>query len=124
MDYHSEQSCKEASDRIEDKLFKDAVDGSFVVSPEGAGSYDAASGKFVFSDGFSEENVTISYTTPYPTSDPNFVMSGKVENKSTTYDKDGNGVKADKTIYSESKKDKISKLARMLTTTIMKSHGK
>lgn len=51
-------------------------------------------------------------------------MSGKVENKSTTYDKDGNGVKADKTIYSESKKDKISKLARMLTTTIMKSHGK
>ena len=73
---------------------------------------DASSGKFVFSDGFSEENVTISYTTPYPTSDPNFVMSGKVENKSTTYDKDGNGVKADKTIYSESKKDKISKTGK------------
>lgn len=104
--------AKKPLDRIEDKLFKDAVDGSFTVSPEGAGSYDASSGKFVFSDGFSEENVTISYTTPYPTSDPNFVMSGKVENKSTTYDKDGNGVKADKTIYSESKKDKISKTGK------------
>lgn len=104
--------AKKPLDRIEDELFKDAVDGSFTVSPEGAGSYDASSGKFVFSDGFSEENVTISYTTPYPTSDPNFVMSGKVENKSTTYDKDGNGVKADKTIYSESKKDKISKTGK------------
>lgn len=104
--------AKKPLDRIEDKLFKDAVDGSFTVSPEGAGSYDASSGKFVFSDGFSKENVTISYTTPYPTSDPNFVMSGKVENKSTTYDKDGNGVKADKTIYSESKKDKISKTGK------------
>lgn len=104
--------AKKPLDRIEDELFKDAVDGSFVVSPEGAGSYDASSGKFVFSDGFSEENVTISYTTPYPTSNPDFVMSGKVENKSTTYDKDGNGVKADKTIYSESKKDKISKTGK------------
>ena len=104
--------AKKPLDRIEDDLFKDAIDGSFTVSPEGAGSYDAASGKFVFSDGFSEENVTISYTTPYPTSDPNFVMSGKVENKSTTYDKDGNEVKADKTIYSDSKKDKISKTGK------------
>lgn len=104
--------AKKPLDRIEDELFKDAVDGSFTVSPEGAGSYDASSGKFVFSDGFSKENVTISYTTPYPTSDPNFVMSGKVENKSTTYDKDGNGVKADKIIYSESKKDKISKTGK------------
>ncbi|WP_287618103.1 hypothetical protein, partial [Ruminococcus sp.] len=104
--------AKKPLDRIEDELFKDAVDGSFTVSPEGAGSYDASSGKFVFSDGFSEENVTISYTTPYPTSNPDFVMSGKVENKSTTYDKDGNGVKADKTIYSESKKDKISKTGK------------
>lgn len=104
--------AKKPLDRIEDELFKNAVDGSFTVSPEGAGSYDASSGKFVFSDGFSEENVTISYTTPYPTSDPNFVMSGKVENKSTTYDKDGNRVKADKTIYSDSKKDKISKTGK------------
>ena len=104
--------AKKPLDRIEDELFKDAVDGSFTVSPEGAGSYEASSGKFVFSDGFSEENVTISYTTPYPTSNPDFVMSGKVENKSTTYDKDGNGVKADKIIYSESKKDKISKTGK------------
>ena len=104
--------AKKPLDRIEDKLFKDAVDGSFTVSPEGAGSYDAASGKFVFSDGFSEENVTISYTTPYPTSNPDFVLGGKVENKSTTYDKDGNGVKADKTIYSDSKKDKLSKTGK------------
>ena len=104
--------AKKPLDRIEDKLFKDAVDGSFTVSPEGAGSYDASSGKFVFSDGFSEENVTISYTTPYPTSNPDFVLGGKVENKSTTYDKDGNGVKADKTIYSDSKKDKLSKTGK------------
>lgn len=104
--------AKKPLDRIEDELFKDAVDGSFTVSPEGAGSYDASSGKFVFSDGFSEENVTISYTTPYPTSDPNFVLSGKVENQSTTYDKDGNKVKADKTIYSDSQKDKITKTGK------------
>ena len=35
--------AKKPLDRIEDELFKDAVDGSFTVSPEGAGSYDAAS---------------------------------------------------------------------------------
>lgn len=100
---------KELTD-ISDGLFKDAIDGTFVVKPENAGNYDSTSQKFVFNEGFNEETVSITYTTPYPIDDPKFVMSGEVYNKATVTDKDGNTKDAQKTFKSETLKENVSKV--------------
>lgn len=100
---------KELTD-ISDDLFEDAIDGKFDVVPEGAGYYDETSKKFVFNEGFNEETVSITYTTPYPIDDPKFVMSGEVYNKATVTDKDGNTKDAQKTFKSETLKENVSKV--------------
>ena len=100
---------KELTD-ISDDLFKDAIDGKFDVVPEGAGYYDETSKKFVFNEGFNEETVSITYTTPYPIDDPKFVMSGEVYNKATVTDKDGNTKDTQKTFKSETLRENVSKV--------------
>lgn len=100
---------KELTD-ISDDLLEDAIDGKFDVVPEGAGYYDKTSKKFVFNEGFNEETVSITYTTPYPIDDPKFVMSGEVYNKATVTDKDGNTKDAQKTFKSETLKENVSKV--------------
>lgn len=100
---------KELTD-ISDGLFKDAIDGTFVVKPESAGNYDSTSQKFVFNKGFSEDTVSITYTTPYPIDDPKFVMLGEVYNKATVSDKEGNTAEANKTFRSDKLKENVSKV--------------
>lgn len=77
--------AKDNLNRIEDDMFKDALPDTLTVAPADAGHYDSASGNFVFEEGRTDETVEISYVTPYPKNDPNFIVSGRIENKSKTY---------------------------------------
>lgn len=94
--------AKDNLKRIEDEMFKDALPGKLTVDPAGAGHYDSNSGNFVFEDGRTDEKVEISYVTPYPKNDPQFIVDGRIENKSKTYsDKDSD--EANASIYSKQK---------------------
>lgn len=94
--------AKDKLSYIEDEMFKDALPDKLTVDPAGAGHYDSNSGDFVFEDGRTDEKVEISYVTPYPKDDPQFIVDGKIVNKSKTYSvKDSDDANA--LIYSKQK---------------------
>lgn len=94
--------AKDKLSYIEDEMFKDALPGKLTVDPADAGHYDSNSGNFVFEEGRTDEKVEISYVTPYPKNDPQFIVDGKIENTSKTYsDKDSDDANA--SIYSKQK---------------------
>lgn len=87
--------AKDKLSHIEDEMFKDALPDKLTVEPADAGHYDSNSGNFVFEEGRTDEKVEISYVTPYPKNDPQFIVDGKIENKSKTYsDKDSDEANA------------------------------
>lgn len=94
--------AKDKLSHIEDEMFKDALPGKLTVDPADAGHYDSNSGNFVFEEGRTDEKVEISYVTPYPKNDPQFIVDGKIENTSKTYsDKDSDDANA--SFYSKQK---------------------
>lgn len=87
--------AKDKLSHIVDEMFKDALPGKLTVDPADAGHYDSNSGRFEFEDGRTDEKVEISYVTPYPKDDPQFIVDGKIENTSKTYsDKDSDDANA------------------------------